>query len=176
MTLKLTTHHCFLCPVCEEYEFVYSGRLLDQETYLPCTVSGICGHCSSAVTYQINKENEPELISTKVSEKGKEHLLVLLRLDTGDIKLEEPVYLVVEHPNSMQLNDLNEVKKDLEFLYNEHMCPEDLLRCVVISGKCQDPHGLFQFEDAIWKPEGFDGTDFVNGGGTYEQLFKRNFV
>ena len=80
--------------------------------------------------------------------------LVLLR-----IRAEPPVYFVVEGiatwPNTME-----EMLRSGKFVYESHTCPTNFIRIPMIAcGGDVDPHGVFEFVDAVWMMDEYEAAE-----------------
>lgn len=169
----------FVCPCCNDYKFLYSHLIQ------PACISELrpsytwnCDNCVSDITFSVDPvEFSVTIMDTVTPPKGQAKMLVLLELNTGDVCLKKPVYIVVEHSNyntrgKGYASDLVKIAVWLKYYYEVHTCPTNYLDVVdVIEGLNDDPHGIFQFREVIWKPEGFNDTDFHNSGRDWSELF-----
>lgn len=165
----LLTTRSFVCPHCNNHKFNYE-HLCQQE------VAGewrwFCNNCGSEISFSLNEQLELEVTNIKVAKHPK--ALVLLRLEPNDgDSLKKPLYLIISTLNYRHTEDLAEYADQQAYYYNEHTCPSNFLGGnTVIYGNDDDPHGIFQFVEAIWMPEGFDSTEFHNNGSDYTTLFQ----
>jgi hypothetical protein len=72
---------------------------------------------------------------------------VLLSMDTSDDKVFFIVDGLCEFPSTYE-----ELQDRARYFYEDHECPTNYIRVNMICHKQDaDPHGLFKFEEAIWK-------------------------
>lgn len=81
--------------------------------------------------------------------------LNLLKIEAKD----GPIYFVVEGlcewPTSRE-----EMLSGAEYFYEEHTCPTNFIRIPMISQDGDhDPHGIFEFVDAVWMTDEYDESD-----------------
>jgi hypothetical protein len=69
---------------------------------------------------------------------------------------EEPVHIIVE---ALGFQKDNVIDLDKSYYFNEHTCPWNYLRFNIRHGDDMDPHGIFQFVDAIIAPAGWKDLD-----------------
>ena len=99
---------------------------------------------------------EPEfMVRTDSAHPAHDNLRKTLNL----LKIEakgEPVYFVVE--GLCQWPKTNaEMVESAEYFYNEHTCPTNFIDVPMISRDGNhDPHGLFEFVDAVWMTNEYD--------------------
>lgn len=81
--------------------------------------------------------------------------LNLLKIEGKD----GPIYFVVEGLSQWPMT-LTEMKNHAEYFYEEHTCPTNFIRIPMIShaGDC-DPHGVFEFVDAVWMMDEYQEDD-----------------
>jgi hypothetical protein len=81
--------------------------------------------------------------------------LVLLKIDTK----EEPVYFVIEGLAEWPMTAADLCDKE-RFFYEEHTCPTNFIRIPMIcQGGDTDPHGVFEFVDAVWMMDEYDSEE-----------------
>lgn len=169
----------FVCPCCKEYKFPYSHLIQrDCVEKLQASYTWTCPECVSNVSFSVDPADfSVTIIATVTPPKGHEKMLVLLELDTGDVTLENPICIVVEHSNYIERGkgystDLVEITEWLRYYYNSHTCPTNYLGVVaVVEGMSSDPHGVFRFKEVIWRPKDFNRVKFSNEGGDWSELF-----
>lgn len=169
MKAQILTKKFFKCPACGDHEL--------QVDYLKnSTNSGWtwqCKSCVSNISFKLTDDGEIEITNIKSPPKGKENLLILLKPVFQDPKAKDQVYLILEKPNTLHETDIDELQRQQRYYYNEHTCPSNYLGgATVLEGTDDDPHGIFQFVEAIYRPEDFDSNYLHNSGGSYADLFK----
>lgn len=164
----LLTTRSFVCPHCNNHNFIYE-HLCRQG--VPGEWKWNCPKCVSDISFSLNEQLAIEVTNIKVAKHPK--ALVLLRLEPNDgDSLKKPLYLIITTLNYTHTEDLAEYSKQEEYYYDIHTCPSNFLGgATVVYGDDDDPHGIFKFVEAIWMPEGFDACDFHNNGGDYSTLF-----
>ena len=81
--------------------------------------------------------------------------LVLLKIDAK----ESPVYFVVEGLGEWP-STIEGMVSHARYFYEEHTCPTNFIRVPLIStGGDSDPHGVFEFVDAVWMMSEYDPDD-----------------
>lgn len=81
--------------------------------------------------------------------------LVLLMIEGK----ETPIYFVIEGLSQWP-QPLDEMISHARYLYEEHTCPTNFIRIPLIaSGGDLDPHGVFEFVDAVWMMDEYDPDD-----------------
>ena len=167
MSNELKIKPTFTCPVCGEHDFGYAHLLTEpsKEVY-----TWSCAHCVSDISFSLKDNTTPVLEKVKSPEEGKAFLLALLRLDTEET-LKKPIFIVVKVPNYTHETDLEKKKHQLRYYFDEHTCPSNYLHVTIIEGDDDDPHGIFNFVDAVWVPNDFCWSEFRNSGGDYSTLF-----
>lgn len=157
----------FSCPNCKDHDFEVSH--LDKNNIW--TRSFTCVSCNAKVDFTYDG-TEVDIKDVELPPEGKSHILVLLKPVFQPEGSDKPVYLVVHKPNYIFETDLNQLQRTEEFYYNSHTCPSNYLGgTVVLEGGDDDPHGIFQFQEAVFCDATFDTTEFHNGGGDYSTIF-----
>jgi ribosomal protein L37AE/L43A len=84
------------------------------------------------------------------------------------LKLEprtEPVYFLVEASHGRA------DEEDLRFLYEEHQCPTNFIRCkLMIADGNPDPHGLYRYVKSVPVPESHKQNSSLMSNITTEEL------
>lgn len=166
----------FQCPRCEKHYFSYQHLVDQKQTERRKRYEWTCGNCVATVEFSVDWDDlSVNIINAKKPPEGKAKALVLLRLlPVKGTVLKELIHIVVEKKNYSHEEDLKKFSDIAAYWYNDHTCPANYLGVVsVIEGGDDDPHGIFQFVEAIWMPEGFDSCEFHNKGGSWSSLFEK---
>lgn len=94
--------------------------------------------------------------------------LVLLKIENKD---GAPVYFVVEGLSHWPEDKEQTMWKHARYFYEEHTCPTNFIRIPMISwAGNHDPHGVFQFVDAVWMTDEYQAAE--QEGGTDDYLLE----
>lgn len=151
MKAKLTPIYYITCPHCGAEGHEGPGgvsHLLKMNTSFGPWYCETCG-------YSIRGEVKDGNVTVEPNEDKRLKTLVLLRKEHNG----EVIYLVVRGGCFVKTNERNIDKTNNEYLYNEHTCPVNYLNrseFIIVDGN-EDPHGLFEYVDAIPYPK--DGHD-----------------
>lgn len=169
MKAKIVTKKFFECPACGDHEFQIE-HLKDSSS---SNWTWQCHSCVSDISFKLVEDGEIEITNIKAPPKGKEHLLILLKPVFQDPKAKDKVYLILEERNMRHETDIDELQRSQRYYYNEHTCPGNYLGgATVLEGTDDDPHGIFEFVETIYRPVDFDSNYLHNSGGSYADLFK----
>lgn len=166
----------FQCPCCQKHYFSYQHLVDQKQTERIANYRWTCNNCVASVKFSVDWNNSSvEIVDTNKAPEGKAKALVLLRLlPTKEAQLNEPIHIVVKKNNYSHEEDLKKFSDNSTYYYNDHTCPTNYLGVErIIEGDDDDPHGIFQFVEAIWMPEGFEAHEFHNKGGYWPSLFER---
>lgn len=89
--------------------------------------------------------------------------LVCLKIDGAD----GPIFFVVE--GLSHWGPLDEMLSSERYFYEEHTCPTNFIRIpLIVENGDMDPHGVFEFVDAVWMTDEY--LMAVESGGEHEYL------
>lgn len=92
--------------------------------------------------------------------------LVLLKITTPA----KPIYFVIEGL-AIWPETIEELCSHEQYFYEEHTCPTNFIRIPLIAqGGDLDPHGVFEFVDAVWMTNEYLG--YVESGEENEYLIE----
>lgn len=144
MKARLITHTHVACPNCGEE----AGRVDHLFPQAPVSTSWYCDSCGREYAVKVNSPAEIE-----VEVRDGQHI------DTHDLLMipprDTPVYFVVKGMELRRPGDTPEDAGSKQYLYEEHSCPTNHVRCeAIISDGDEDPHGVFEFVRSV--PSGDD--------------------
>lgn len=143
-----------ICPECGD-----ERSRLDHLTVGTSFGPWYCDECGLGINGKVTADG-PEIEIHK-DRLVKTFVLLRLRAPLND---GENVHIVIDGKASRPYNWVLNLAKQRghdEFLYNEHTCPTNYLRCeAIFDGDDEDPHGIFEYVDTIENP----GIDTLNFG------------
>ncbi len=78
-----------------------------------------------------------------------------------------PVYFVVEGLSSWP-EEISAMCESARYFYEEHTCPTNFIRIPLISlAGDTDPHGVFEFVDAVWMMDEYTAADGAGDTDAY---------
>lgn len=149
------------CPECGEYAHSW-GHLKAGRSFGPW----YCDHCGAGIRGVATDEGaEIELSGTR-----KLDTLVLLRL-YEPLKDGEQIHIVVEGMTFVEDGEEPDFEHD-KYFYNEHTCPWNYLRLPLKCGDDADPHGVFQHQETVLMPSGYDEDRIFSNPDSWADIFK----